>query len=179
MLDHRHPRFGQQARDQPLAATRDDDVDVLAQGDQVADGGAVGGIDHLHRMNRQTGGFQTVLHQTGNHPVAANRFRTTAQDRRIARFQAQCRCVGGNVRSGFVDDANNAQWHTHLADLDTTRAILDFADFAHRIGQGGNLFDAIGHLRDAFFRETQAIEHRRLQPGCAGRSQIVLICIKN
>ena len=107
MLDHRHPRFGQQARDQPLAATRNDDVDVLAQGDQVTDGGAIGGIDHLHRMNRQPGTFQTVLHQTGNHPVAANRFRTTAQDRRITRFQAQCRGIGGNVRAGLVDDADD------------------------------------------------------------------------
>ncbi len=53
VLDHRHLRLAADALDQALAAARHDDVDVLLVGDQVADRGAVGRRDHLHRVLRQ------------------------------------------------------------------------------------------------------------------------------
>ena len=41
VLDHRHLRLARDPLDQALAAARDDEVDRLRRGDQVADGGAV------------------------------------------------------------------------------------------------------------------------------------------
>ncbi len=43
MLDDRHPRFGADALNQPLAAARNDDVDELRHGDERPHGGTVGG----------------------------------------------------------------------------------------------------------------------------------------
>jgi hypothetical protein len=118
VLDHRHPRFGQQARDQPLAAARHDDVDELAHGDQLADRGAVGGVDDLHRFGGQAGAPQAFLHQRGDGAVGADGFRAAAQDGGVAGFQAQCRGVRRHVRPRLVDDADDAERHAHLADLD-------------------------------------------------------------
>jgi len=84
VLDHRHARFGQQARNQALAAARDDDVDELAHGDQLADRGAVGGIDDLHALGGQAGGLQAFLDQRGDGAVGADGFRTAAQDGGVA-----------------------------------------------------------------------------------------------
>ena len=50
--------------------------------------------------------------------------RTAAQDGGVAGFQAQGSRVGGNVRAGFVDDADDAERHPHLADLDAGRRYL-------------------------------------------------------
>jgi hypothetical protein len=55
VLDHRHLGLAADALDQALAAARDDHVHVLGHGDQLADGGAVGGLHQLHAVGRQAG----------------------------------------------------------------------------------------------------------------------------
>ena len=52
MLDHRHARFGEKSGDQPFAAARNNDIDVFAQCDQVADSGTVGGVNDLDSVRR-------------------------------------------------------------------------------------------------------------------------------
>jgi hypothetical protein len=85
-------------------------------------------------LGRQAGAGQAFLHQRGNRPVTADRFRATAQDRRVAGLQAQGGGVGGDVRARLVDDADHAQRHAHAADLDATRPELQVTDFADRVG---------------------------------------------
>ena len=164
VLDHRHTGFGKQARDQPLTAARHDHIDVLAHGDELADRGPVGGVDHLHHLGRQTGAGQRFLDQRGDRAIAANGLGAAAQDRGIARFKAQRRRVGGHVRTRFVDDADNAQRHAHFSDLDAARAELELADFADRIGQSGDLFNAFSHRLDALLAQGEAVEQSGLQP---------------
>ena len=41
------------------------------------------------------------------------------------------------------------------------------------------MLDAVGHLRDAFFAERQAIKQRRLQTGRPGGVNITMIRLKN
>ena len=90
-----------------------------------------------------------------------------AQDRGIARLQAQRRGVGGDVRPRFVNDADHAQRDAHPADLDAGGAALHVADFTDRIGQGGDLFQSQCHGFDALFRERQAVDHRPIEAiGC-------------
>lgn len=48
--------LGQQACNQALASAWNDDVDEFAQGDQLADGGTVSGVDDLYRFGRQARG---------------------------------------------------------------------------------------------------------------------------
>ncbi|KFB72445.1 MAG: hypothetical protein AW09_002375 [Candidatus Accumulibacter phosphatis] len=134
VLNHRYTGLGQQARDQSFAAARNDHVHEFAHPDQVTDSGAVGGLDHLHGIGRQTGTGKTFLHQRGNRPVTADRLGTTAQDRGIAGLQTQGRGVGGDIRARLVDDPDHPQRHAHAADLNATRPKLQITDFADRVG---------------------------------------------
>jgi hypothetical protein len=165
-------RFPRNAFDQALAAARDDHVDVLGHGDQEADGLAVGGFDHLHRRFRQAGGGEACAHAGGDGLVAADGFLAAAQDRRVARFQAQRRGVRRDVGPRFVNDADHAQRHAHPAHLDAGGAALHVADFADRIGQGGDLFEAQRHGFDALGGQCQAVDHRRVEAVGAGFGDI-------
>ena len=69
VFDHRHARLGGEAVDQTLASTRDDDVDVLGHGDEVADRRTVGRIDHLDCCGRQPGGLQALTHDAAKRHV--------------------------------------------------------------------------------------------------------------
>jgi hypothetical protein len=172
VLDHRHARFGQQAGDQALAAARHDDVDEFAHGDQLADRSTVSGIDDLDAFGGQAGGLQAFLDQCGDGAVAADGFRAAAQDGRVAGLQAQRGSVGGDVRTGFVDDADDAKRHAHLADLDARWHELELTHFANRVGQLGHLFDTFGHAVDALFRQCQAVEHGGFEAGGTGGGKI-------
>ena len=74
VFDDRHFGVAADALNQTLAAARNDDVDKLRHGDQHADGFAVGAGHQLHRVGRQTGSHQCLLHQRGQRLVRFNRF---------------------------------------------------------------------------------------------------------
>ena len=163
MLDDGHARFLRNALDQPLAAARHDYVDELGHGNQIADRGAIRGLDHLHRRFRESGRPEAGAHAGGDGLVAADRFLAATQDRRIAGLQAERCRVSGDVRPRFVDDADHTERHTHLANLDAGRAALEIGDLAHGIGQRGDLFEALRHLLDALGGQRQAVDQRCLQ----------------
>ena len=123
VLDHRDARLAHQPLDQALAAARHDHVDVVLHGDELADRRAVGGLDHLHRGFGQSGRLQAFVHARGDRLVGVDRFRAAAQDRRVAGLEAQPGGVGGHVRARFVNDADHAERHAHLPDLDAGRAV--------------------------------------------------------
>ena len=173
VLDHRNACFGTDAGDQALAAARHDHVDVFRHGDQQAHGGPVGGFQHLHGAGRQAGRGQPFVHAGGNGLVGAERLAAAAQDAGIAGLQAQPGRVGGHVGARLVDDADHAQRHAHLAKLDPARTVGKLAHFAHRVRQGGNLAQAFGHAGHGFFRQGQAVDHRRRQSGRHGSLHVV------
>ena len=163
MLDHRHPRFGRDALDQAAAATRHDDIDELRHGDQITDGGAVGGVEDLHRRLRQAGDGQAFAHAGGDGLIRGERFPPASEDCGVTRFQAQRRGVRRDVGPRFVDDADHAQRHAHLADLDAGRPALQIRDVTDRVRQGRDLFQPLRHGLDPAGRERQAIDHGRVQ----------------
>ena len=175
VLDHRYARFGQQARDQPLATARDDHIDVLAHGDQVANGGAIGRVDDLHRVRRQARRRQPFVDECRDCAIATDCFRAATQDRRVAGFQAERRSVGGDIRTRFVNDADDSKRYAHLADLDAARAELEVADLADRIRQRGDLFDTLGHRLDAFLGQRQTVEHRGFESGSTCGFHVLLV----
>ncbi len=83
--------------------------------------------------------------------------------------------VGGDVRAGFVDDADDAERDAHLADLDAGRAVLDVGHLADRVGQRGDLLDAFGHAVDALLGQRQAVEQGGFEAGGAGGGQVFLV----
>ena len=163
VLDDRHPGVAGDALDEALAAARDDHVHELGHGDQFAHRGAVGGLDDLHRSRRQAGGLQPGPHAGGDRLVAVQGLLAAAQDRRVAALQAQRRGVRGDVGAGLVDDADDPQRYSHLANLDAARAALDVGHLADRVGQRGDLLQALGHGLDTRGAEREAVDQCRLQ----------------
>ena len=64
VFDDRHCGLGTDALDEAFATTGDDDVDKLRQGDELAHGGAVGGLHQLHGVLGQPCIKQRLLNQS-------------------------------------------------------------------------------------------------------------------
>ncbi|MNN24578.1 hypothetical protein D3C81_1380160 [compost metagenome] len=175
VLDHRHAGVTADALDQALAATRHDDVDELRHGDQRAHGGAVGGFHHLHAGRRQAGFSQAKLDAAGDGAIGMDRLGAATQDGRVAGLQAQAGSVDGHVGPRLVDDADDAQRYAHLADLDARGQVAHVADGADRIGQAGDLAQALDHVVDARRGQRQAVEHGLVQAVAAAVVQVLRV----
>ena len=173
MLDHRHPRLATHALDQAFAATRHDDVDVFRMTQQRADCRAIGRRNHLHAGARQARAFETRVHAGRDGLVRMQGFRAATQDGGVAGFQAQRGGIRRHVRPCFVNDADDAERHTHVADLDAGRAVGEIGDDADRVGERGDFAHAGRHRRHARRIQREPIAHRGVEPG--GRREIARI----
>jgi hypothetical protein len=104
-----------------------------------------------------------------------NGFGAPAQDGRITGLEAQAGGVDGHVGPRLVNDANHAQRHAHLADLNARGTKAHVADRTDRVRQAGYLTQAEHHAVDARRRQRQAFEHCRLQAIGAAGSQVPLV----
>ena len=173
VLDHRHPGFAADPLDQTLAAARDDHVHMLGHGDQVADGRAVGGGDHLHRVGGQAGFFQGPLHQRGQRLVGIDRLRSSPQDGRVAALDRQAGRLDRHVGPALEDHAEHAQRHPHLPHPDAAGLLAHAGDLADQLGHGGQLVAALGHRLEHLGRQAQPVDHRRGQAGGLGAGQVL------
>ena len=139
VLDDGHAGLARDALDQALAAARDDHVDELGHRDQPADGGAVGGLDQLHRRLGQARVGQRALHAAPQRDVGADRLGAAAQDARVAALDGQRRGLDRDVGAALVDHAEHAQRHAHAAHADAAGALRDAGDLADRVGHLGQL----------------------------------------
>ena len=106
MREHRHARFGLDARDQALAAARHDHVDAAVQsGQQQADRGAVARRHQRDRGFRQTGLAQALHQAVMDGAAGAETVGAAAQDHGVAGFQAQHAGIGGDVGAALEDHA--------------------------------------------------------------------------
>ncbi len=175
MLDHRHRGFVGHALDQALAAARHQHVDVAVHRREHAHGGTVGSRDRLHRILGQAGGGKALVQAGCDRLVRAHRFGAAAQDRRIARLEAQRGGVGGHVRPRFVDYADDAERHAHSADLDAGRTVFELGDLTHRIGQCRDLAQTLGHRGDAFRVQRQPVDECLVVAGGARSRDIASV----
>ena len=112
MPDHRHAGLLPHARDQTLAAARHDDVDIVDHfREHVPHRRAIGGRDQLNAAAGQAGDGQPLLQTRVDGRAGVGAFRTAAQDHGVARFQAQRARIGGDIRSAFINDADDAERH--------------------------------------------------------------------
>ena len=99
----------------PLPPRGNDHVDVLAHGDEMADGGAIGGVDDPHDGFRQArGGLEALRTQ-----AAMARLLRIASDppRRMAAlpdFRHSAAASAVTFGRAFVDDADDAQRHARI-----------------------------------------------------------------
>src|SRR5690606_37304933 len=97
MLDERYPSRARKSFDQALAATRNDDVDVLGERDHFTHSGAVGGVDDLYGIGRQPCGSEPFLDDRAQRLVRVKGFAAATQNGGIARFEAKCGGVNRDV----------------------------------------------------------------------------------
>ena len=166
--EHRHARLLLHALDQALAATRHDDIDgAVEAAKHVADGGAVGCRHELDRRLGQAGALEAGDERRMDRQRRVEAFRSGAQDRRVAGLHRQRAGVGGHVGPAFVDDADDAERHAHALKAQAVRPRPFGQHRAHRIGQRGNLLDALGGRCDARLVEQQTIDERGRPSGGA------------
>ena len=159
VLDNRHLGLGADALDQALATARDDDVDKLRHGDELAHGIAVGGGHQLYRMLRQTGLDQGFAHQADQRLVRFNGFRAPAQDAGVATFDGQAGSLDGDAGAAFVNHAKHANGHAHLPHANAAGYLFHANDFANDVGHGRQLLAPLRAGFDHFGRELQTVHH--------------------
>ena len=80
VFDDRHAGVVADALDQALATPGHNDVHIFGVGDQLANGGAVGGLHHLDGGFRQAGGAQALADALSNGLVGIDGFGAAPQD---------------------------------------------------------------------------------------------------
>jgi hypothetical protein len=88
-------------------------------------------------------------------------FRSAAQQHRIARLQAQCGGIRADIRPALVDHADHADRRRDAADMQPVRLRPVGQRAAERIGQSGDILDALRHRRDARLGQRQAVTECR------------------
>jgi hypothetical protein len=173
VLDDRHLGFGTDALDQALAPARNDHVHKLGHGDQLAHGGAVGGLHQLHRIHRQAALGQGLLHQLGQSLVRFNRLGAAAQDAGIAALDRQAGRFDGHIGAALENHAEHTDRHTHLPHTDAAGLLLHAQNFADHIGHGRQLLAPLGAGLQHFGAEFEAIDHGLGQALGLGAGQIL------
>ena len=173
MFDDGHLGLGRHAANQPLAAARNRQVDVLRQRQKLAHRVAVGRAHQLHGVRRQADFLGRLGEQLDDRLARMDRFLAAAQDHRVARLDADRRRVGRHVGPRFVDEKHDAQRHADLVDPQTVRADRRPDQFADRLRQRRDFFQPLGHRLDPRRREPQPIDLGVGQP-VAGRGREVL-----
>ena len=175
VFDDRHPGLGTDPLNQPLAATGHDDIHVFRHGDQCPHRGAVHRVHHLYGVFWQFGNRQPLLDAAGNGPVGVNGLTATAQNHGIAGFQAEAGRLHSDVGARFVDDADDAQRHTHFTHLDTTGDVFKIINGTDRVGQGSDLTQPLNHGVDPGISQFQAVKHGGIQPSLLTSSQVLAV----
>ena len=99
-----------------------------------------------------------------------------AQERGVARLQADAGGVARDVRPVLVDDRDDAERHAHPLDLEAVRPLPAVEHLAHRIGQTSDVAQPVRHRLEAGIGETQAVEWPRFHPASDRLVEIDRIC---
>ena len=100
---------------------------------------SVYGGNELNRFLGDRRPGQGLFDDGGEGTIGMKSFLASAQDRRIARFQAKSGTVDRNVRAGFVNDPDDPDGGSDLSDVQTVGPILFLDDLANGIGKADQL----------------------------------------
>ena len=175
VLDHRHPGLCADALDQALAAAGHDHVHILGHGDQPTHRRPIRRVDHLHRGFRQARRPQAHGQAFGDGAVGGQRLGPAPQDSGVAGLEAEARRLHGHIGPGLINDADDAEGHTHPADLDSAGHGVHVGNGTHRVGEAGDLAQALQHGVDTRRGEFQAIHQRGRKAGGGAARQVLRI----
>ena len=163
VFDNRHFGLAADALNEAFATTRDDDVDILGHGNELAHRLAVGGLHQLHGVLRQTRLLQGLLNQQGQGLVGVDGFRATPQNAGVATFDRQAGRFNGDIGTAFENHAEHTQRDAHLPHADAAGLLFHAQNFTNDIGHGRQLFTAFSTGGQYLGREAQAVDHGRGQ----------------
>ena len=173
VAQHRHAALGRHAIDQRASTARHDQVEPIHRLQHFADGGAVGGRHQGHAVLGQAGASERTPQQLDDEARGMEAVGAAAQHDDIARLQAERARVGGHIGTRLVDHADDADRHAHAADHQPVRP-LPFLDLgAHRIGQGRDVVEALGHALDARIVQQQSILQGARHAGSLGGRDVL------
>ena len=104
-----------------------------------------------------------------------NGLAAAAEDAGVARLDAQGSSVDGDVGPRFVNDGDDAQGHSHLADMQAVGPVPFFKAAADRVGKLDDLAHAGSHIVNPLFCQLQTIQHgfaHAVVP-CRGNIQVI------
>ena len=153
VLDHRHARGGNNGLDERVTATGDDHIHVLIHRRHDFHGLTILGGNELNGAVWQSRTGSASLKRTGDRKVRGQRLRPAPQDHRIAGLEAQDSGIRRYIRTGFVDDADDADRGADFGNFDAVRTSPATQDFAYGVVETCHLPDAGGHICNALFRE--------------------------
>ena len=163
-LDAGHGGVGHTGCDQPLAAPGNQQVHQTVGGHQRV-GRSMGGIlNQAHCRLGQARLPQAPAQRLHNGMAAAPGIPPAAQHTGAARLQGQRRSIGGDVGAAFVNNGDHAHGHRGFFNQQAVGPQNALAHLAHRVGQGGHLSDALGHICQAGVGQCQPVQHHLRHP---------------
>ena len=159
-LDNRHARITHHSLNQSCAATRNNHIHKAVHMNKVGHSLTVTGIDKLNCASRNAVSLRSYCQNRSHSLVRLHRLAATLKDNSVAGFQAQACCVRRNIRTRFVNNADNTERHTHLGNLQAVRQRFAVQHIANRVRQIGHLPQTVCHAGHALCRQLQPVEHR-------------------
>ena len=120
-LDYGHRRLRDDGVDELGTAPRDEDVDEAARPHEFPRAVPAELIDGLHRQSRQPDGFDRGLDEVDQYPVRVLGGAPPAQHDGVPALQRQCSEIDSDVRPSLVDDTDDTERDTDLADPQSVR----------------------------------------------------------
>ena len=139
-----------------LAAPRDDQIDLVAQLQQVDQSLPVLAGHELDAVAGQPGLEGRPGDDLGQDPVGAVGVAASAQDHGVAGLEAEGGGVDGDVGPGLVDHRDDPERHAHLLDLQPFGSPPALDHLAHRVGQRGDVAQAAGDTPQPLLRPAAA-----------------------
>ena len=157
MGEHGDAGFGLHPFDQGFAAARDDEVDLAGGGEHGGDIGAVGRGRDLHGGIRQAGGAQAGGDGGVDGAGGVETIGPAAQDDGVAGFQAEAGGVCPDIGAAFIDHADHADRGGDALEVQAVRLGPVRQHAGERVGQGGDIVQALGHGFDPCRGEGEAV----------------------
>ena len=148
---------------------------IPAQADELLDRLAADVLDEHDGVGGKAGLLDPRPQRRSDRPVGLERPGRAAEQRRVARLQAEPRGVRGDVRPVLVDDADDPEGHADPPDREPVRADPALDDLADGVGEG--LRPREGPPPSASIRdgvEAQPVDDGRSDAGGLGSPDVVL-----
>ena len=129
-------------------------------------------LDEHHAIAREPGLRRRVSQHFDDRDVRPQGAGRAAEERGVARLQADAGGVARDVRPVLVDDRDDAERHTDPLDLEAVRPLPAVEHLAHGVGQPSDVAEPFGHSLEAGVGEAQAVERPRFHPGLGGLVEI-------